>query len=100
MKSRGQVAARIAEDKRLRPHLYCRAPKCLWKTTLRDGIQSPCRKHPLPQPAPEKVQVWTWEQGAPPSDRCYVEFENELVEWGEMTQADRKAFLAGGSYPL
>jgi hypothetical protein len=40
--------------------------------------------------------VWTFDKGAPPSDSTFVEFEDDLVEWGQLTSADRKAFLAGG----
>jgi hypothetical protein len=30
--SRGQVAAKVAENKARHPERYCPAPKCLWRT--------------------------------------------------------------------
>ena len=31
--SRGQVAAKVAENKARHPERYCPAPKCLWHTS-------------------------------------------------------------------
>ena len=30
--NRGQVAAKVAELKRLHPERFCPAPRCLWRT--------------------------------------------------------------------
>ena len=47
--NRGQVAAKVAESKRLHPERFCPASRCLWRT---DG--SPCPRHMPVLPKEEK----------------------------------------------
>jgi len=45
--SRGQVAAKVAESKRLHPERYCPEKRCLWRT---DGDYCPRHKRPATSP--------------------------------------------------
>lgn len=48
MKSHGQVAASVAQEKERHPERFCKEPKCLWRVATRNG-SNPCKKHPQPQ---------------------------------------------------
>ena len=48
--NRGQVAAKVAESKRLHPERFCPASRCLWRT----GDGSPCPRHMPVLPKEEK----------------------------------------------